>query len=84
MKVEPIKVLTFEGQSYDIAQMSESVQRLVDIYNDWRQQETDARIEMLKTQAALRDITREIIGAIKTETEGAKEEAPAETEAASA
>ena len=77
MKVEPVQALTLEGETIDVNTLSEPIQRLVDIYNDWRQQETDARIEMLKCQAALRDITREILTMIqKDKQESATNTAP--------
>jgi uncharacterized coiled-coil protein SlyX len=53
--------------------MSDSVKSLISVYNTWQNDLaeankafTEAKLEIAKTEAALRDLTREIIEAVET------------------
>ncbi len=81
LNVEPIKVLNVDGETFEVASMSENVQRLVEYYNDWRENEAKHRSALLMTQAGMRDLSREIIGAIRKEQEDAAAAAVAANDA---
>ena len=68
-KLEDIKVINVDGTPIAVEELSQSVKGLVDIYNVFRNDEVDAKYELIKVQAALRDIQREIIVTIKQEQE---------------
>ena len=84
LQVEELKVLNIDGKPIEVSSLSENVQKLVDIYNHFRQNEADAKIEMIKIQAAMRDISREIVTSIKAEEEAAAEESVEAVESDSA
>ena len=70
-EVEDIKVVNVDGTPYQVSDMSEIVQELVIYYNQWRKEEFEAKSELFKLQAAMRDMSREIVGTIKKEVEEA-------------
>ena len=75
-KIEPITIINVDEVPHAVSDMSENVKRLVSIYNDWRNDEDGAKSELLKNQAAMRDLSREIVMTIKQEKETkAQEEA---------
>jgi len=67
MKAEEIKVVNVKGVAYAVDAMSENVQRLVSILNEWRQKEVDTRSELMLVQAAQRELSREIVTVIDAE-----------------
>lgn len=69
MKLEPISILTIDGVPHVVKELPETVQQLVAIYNDWRQEESDAKMEMLKCQAAIRDLSNEISSIIRAQAQ---------------
>ncbi len=73
-KVEDISVINIEGVPVSVSELSEPVRELIDIYNMWRQDEADARLELMKTQAALQDVSRQIGAKVKEENDAASEE----------
>jgi chromosome segregation ATPase len=65
--------ISINGKDYDLATMSDSVKSLISVYNTWQNDLaeankafTEAKLEIAKTEAALRDLTREIIEAVET------------------
>ena len=86
MKVEPITIINVDDVPYAVSDMSDDVKRLVEFYNEWRQEESDEKSKLLMVQAAQRDLSREIIATIRREKEAeeaakAAEEQVAEDEA---
>lgn len=77
MIVEPVRVINVENRTYDVASLPQQCQTLVAFYNEWRQKEADLKSELLLTQAAVREISREIVQTIQVEN--AKTEASAAT-----
>lgn len=75
MKAEDIKVVNVKGVAYAVDAMSENVQRLVSILNEWRQEEVDVRSKLMLIQAAQRELSREIVTVIDTEQAAAAEAA---------
>ena len=67
MKAEDIKVVNVKGVAYAVDAMSENVQKLVSILNEWRQDEVDARSKLMMIQAAQRELSREIVTVIDNE-----------------
>jgi len=64
---EPITIINVDEVPYAVSDMTDDVKRLVNFYNDWRQEEAQIKSDLLKVQAAMRDLSREIIQTIKNE-----------------
>lgn len=82
-KAEEIKVLNIDGETYAVDAMSDAVQAMVTVFNDWAQDEVDARSRLQQVQAAKNDLSRQIILQVRQEQEEAAaaeagDEAPAE------
>lgn len=65
-------VVKINGVDYDRSTLSPNVLRLVEVYNRWAQDREDAiakvneaRLELAKTEAAIRDLSAEIITAVE-------------------
>lgn len=58
--VEPISVINVDGTPVAVESLSDNVRSLVAVYNTWRQEEANQRLELMKTQAALQDLSRQI------------------------
>lgn len=80
-KVEDVKVLNIDGTPYAVDSMSDQVKQLVAIYNEWNQDEADARNRLMQVSAAKNDLSRQIIMQVRQEKEAAEATA-AEGEAA--
>ena len=72
---DQLKTIIIDGQEYDLSMFSPRVQRLTQIIIMWEKQLQEQRLEIAKTEAALREANREITGSIKEELA-----APAEVE----
>jgi len=72
--IEPITIINVDDVPHAVSDMSEEVKRLVDFYNDWRTEEAQLKGDTLKVQAAMRDLSREIITTIRREKEQADAE----------
>lgn len=80
---EDIKILNIDGVPYAVDGLSENIQRLVAIFNEWSRKELSVKEELMMVQAAKNDLSRTIIAEFKKEreegeTEAANEEAPTE------
>lgn len=73
LTVEPLKVINIDEVPYAVADLSQEVQDRVEIYNSWRQDHATARLELVKLENAMNNISREIISLIRSEK--AEEEA---------
>jgi hypothetical protein len=73
-KVEELKTLNIDGEQYNIADMSEAVQRMVGIFNGWNQREVEAHDELMMVQAAKADLSRQIILQVRKEKDEAAED----------
>lgn len=71
-KVEEIKVITIDEVPYAVDQMSETVQQLVDVYNDWNQKEMEARSHLMMISAAKNDLSRQIVQQVRADKEAAE------------
>ena len=87
-KVEAPTTLTIDGTEYQVADFSETVQRLVSIHTEWRGDLIAERLAVAKTEAAIRALDAELTQAVsselkaKTEAAAAPAETPAEAPAA--
>lgn len=75
-KVEDIKVLNIDDVPYAVDAMSDEVKAMVEVFNEWNQQEADARNALSMIMAAKNDLSRRIILQVREEKEAA--EAPEE------
>lgn len=71
-KVEEVKVLNIDGIPYAVDTMSDQVTALVAVYNEWNQDEADARTRFMQLTAAKNDLSRQIIQQVRTEAEEAE------------
>lgn len=77
MKVEEVKVLNVDGQTYAVDAMSDKIRRLVSIFNEWSQEESDANNRLAQIQCAKQELSRQIVTAVREETAPKEEEVPA-------
>lgn len=78
--IQPTVTITVDGENYEVANMSNEVQQMVQYLDTWRQEEANQASDLLKTRAALRDLQNTLLQQIqnekKAEEEAASEEAP--------
>ena len=77
---EEIKVLNVDGTPHVVNDLPENIQRMVEIYNKWRQDEIDAKLEVMKIEGGMRNLSGEIIQTVRSHLNPA-EAAPAEVPA---
>ena len=68
------QTITVDGEQYLLAQFSTEVQKLVGIHQNWEHKIVEARLEVARSEAAVRDLTRELIAKIQAELTGASTE----------
>ena len=76
--IDPLTVINIDGVPHVVGQMSDEVQAVIAIYNEWRQREVDARNDLLLVQSALRDLGQNLVNRVREEqaaTAAAAEEA---------
>lgn len=69
--VQPVTTLNIDGNVLQVADLGPRVQALVNVYNDWNQQLADAQGKFALVQAALNDLSRQIIVQIKQDSDAA-------------
>jgi hypothetical protein len=67
MEETQLKTLTIDGVEHQLADFSDRVQRLVGVHQRWEKEQAEEQLELAKTQAAIRDLTREILGIVQAE-----------------
>lgn len=78
--VEPIANLNIDGEVHQVADLSPTVQNMVDIFNGWNQKEADVSDKLMMVKAAKADLSRQIILQVRQDLEAEKAaEAPAES-----
>lgn len=73
---EEIKTVTIDNVEYEVEKLSPKAQALVKIYQKWAAEAQNQKLELAKTDAALRDLSRELIVAVKGEPEVAANDLP--------
>lgn len=76
--VQPIVTLNIDNNALNVADLSTKVQQLVTVYNEWNQKLADAQTNFALTQAALNDLSRQIIVQIKQDQDEAAAKAAAD------
>jgi hypothetical protein len=66
---EQIKTITIDNVEYEVEKLSPKTQALVRIYQKWVEEQQKQRLDLAKTEAALRDLSRELTEVVKNETE---------------
>ncbi len=66
---EKESTITIEDKEYKFDDLTEQQQSLVSIYRTWSKELNDLRLDVAKTESALRDLTREITSSFKEEEE---------------
>lgn len=56
-----ITTLNIDGEQFNVADLSDTVQRMVDIFNNWNKQEVEASDKLMMIKAAKSDLSRQII-----------------------
>ena len=75
--IDPLTVINIDGVPHVVGQMSDEVQAVIAIYNEWRQREVDARNDLLLVQSALRDLGQNLVNRVREEQAAAAEAAEA-------
>ncbi len=65
--MDELKTIIVDGQEYDLSMFSDRVKRLTQIILIWEKELQEKRLEVAKTEAALREANREITAFIKEE-----------------
>lgn len=76
--VSPVQSLNIDGEVLMVADLGPKVQGFVSVYNEWNQKLENAKGEFLLVQAALNDLSRQIIGQIKQDQTDAAAKAASE------
>ncbi|MBT4972084.1 MAG: hypothetical protein HOM84_06020 [Thiotrichales bacterium] len=66
---EKESTITIEDKEYKFGDLTEQQQSLVSIYRTWSKELNDLRLDVAKTESALRDLTREITASMEEEAE---------------
>jgi hypothetical protein len=64
---EPVKTITLDGTSYEVAQFSDGVQQAVNIYNTFAADLQKSQLEVVKCQAAMQSVGNQISAAVRKE-----------------
>lgn len=70
--VQPISTLNIDNVAFDVADLSQAVQSLVGVYNEWNQDFADAQKKAAQLQAALNEVSRQIIAQVKADQDAAE------------
>lgn len=84
MNIAPPATLTIDGVEHPIAEFSETIQRLVTIHTNWRNDLQEERLAVAKTEAAIRSLEAELNQTIATEMAAKAAAESGETESAEA
>lgn len=66
-KIEAPLTITIDSVEHKVADFSETVQRLVAIHTEWRNQLVEERLAVAKTEAAIRSLDAELSQTVTTE-----------------
>ena len=80
-KAQELKILDIGGQKHLVEDLSDTIQELVAVYNEWNQDFVDSRTKTTQLQAAVQMVQNQIGDQIKKEAKEAQEAADAEAAA---
>lgn len=75
---EPINKITIDGVEYEVDKLSQKTRSLLVVHQDWSAELRTQRLDVAKTEAALRDLSREVIAAVKADSAANDVQVPAE------
>jgi hypothetical protein len=79
-QLEPTTTVTVADKEYKVQDLPEQVQRKVEIYDIWRNESEDLRIELVKCDAAMREFGNQIARDVQAwESESAEQAEEVET-----
>lgn len=61
-----MSTVNIDGKTYVVDDLSDATKKLLTIHSKWSDELADVRIEAAKLEAAMRDLTREIIEAVNS------------------
>jgi hypothetical protein len=67
MKIEAPATITVAGKEYPVSGFSETVQKLVAIHTEWRNDLQEEQLAVAKTQAAIRALDAELTATVQAE-----------------
>jgi len=76
-RVSDITVLNIDDVPYAVESLSDEVQSLVEIYNEWNRKEAGVRDELTILQAAKETLSRQIIGRVRADLDAEAQAAAA-------
>lgn len=65
---DTIKTITIDNVEYEVEKLSVKAQALVKIYQNWANDQQNQKLDLAKTEAALRDLSRELTFVITGKT----------------
>lgn len=72
MSEQTSQTININGKDYVLADLSDAIRSLINVYSTWQNDLveaqkafTEAKLEIAKTEAAMRDLTREIVVAVE-------------------
>jgi uncharacterized coiled-coil protein SlyX len=68
-RIEAPQTITIDNQEFPISQFSEQVKNLIEIHTQWRNELTEERLAVAKTENALRALDSELAQTIAKELE---------------
>lgn len=70
-----VPTVTIDGVDYEVEKLSPAVRSLLSFYQTWSGELAAARLEVAKLEAALRQLSTEIIATVRGEGAGAEGDA---------
>ena len=74
-KIEKITTINIDSVPHVVAELSDTVQKMVDLFDDWNQRESDARAEVTLLGSAKNELSRQIIAQVRTDVDESAEPA---------
>jgi vacuolar-type H+-ATPase subunit F/Vma7 len=81
-KVQQTLSITIDDTTFEVAGMSEQIKQMVELMDDWRQQESDVSGQLILVRSAIRDIQNSLLTQIRQDQEAAAAPAVVEVPAA--
>lgn len=78
--IKDIETLNVDGKEINVSETSEEVQNLVAVYNSWRREVAQDEQRFKMGQAALRNLSNEILATLNKEAQGDEGGTKVETE----
>lgn len=65
-QTQAVSTVTIDGNDYEIEKLSPAARALLSFYQTWSNELASARLEVAKLEAALRQLSTEIIATVKS------------------